>query len=506
LLSLRAKRDNLNALHRDRHVAHAPRDDKSSNLVLKLAPCIVEYLCIMDSELRRLPSVDKLISEERIRQLREIYTHDLIVEVVRQRLEESRLAIMRGISCPSSDEIVDSICSRLQMLAQSSLRPVINASGVILHTNLGRAPLSKEATTAMELIAADFCNLEFDLDSGARGSRNVHIEQPLCQLTGAEAALVVNNNASAVLLALTALAKRKEVIVSRGQAVEIGGGFRIPDVMRQSGAKLVEVGTTNCTYIHDYEQAVSPRAAALLRVHTSNFRVEGFTHSVTLEEMVAFGNEHGLPVLDDLGSGCFLDTTVYGLTPEPMVQQSIALGVGLAFFSGDKLVGGPQAGVIVGKKLLVDKLKRHPLARALRIDKIRLSGLAATLIHYLKGEALEKIPVWHMISMPLDDVERRASLWAQALGDLAQVTEGETMIGGGSLPGSTLSTRLVAISGKGSQRNLAQSLARRLRHNEPAVIGRISGDILLLDPRSAPSEEDDVVLRALRSAVAGLKQ
>jgi L-seryl-tRNA(Ser) seleniumtransferase len=222
--------------------------------------------------------------------------------------------------------------------------------------------------------------------------------------------------------------------------------------------------------------------------------------------MVAFSNEHGLPVFDDLGSGCFLDTTVYGLTPEPMVQQSIALGVGLAFFSGDKLVGGPQAGVIVGKKLLVDKLKRHPLARALRIDKVRLAGLAATLIHYLKGEALEKIPVWRMISMSLDDVERRARLWAQALGDLAQVIEGETMIGGGSLPGSTIPTRLVAIGGKSSQRNLAQSLARRLRHNEPAVIGRISGDIFLLDPRSVSPEEDDVVLRTLSNAVAGLKQ
>ena len=460
----------------------------------------------MENELRRLPSVDRVISEERIRQLREIYPHSLVVDLVRQRLEQGRLAITRGSACPSLDEIVDTICSRLQTLAQSSLRPVINASGVILHTNLGRAPLSKEATTAMKLVAAGYCNLEFDLDSGARGSRNVHIEQLLCQLTGAETALVVNNNASAVLLTLTALAKRKEVIVSRGQAVEIGGGFRIPDVMRQSGAKLVEVGTTNCTYIYDYEQAISPRTAALLCVHASNFRVEGFTHSVTLEEMVALGDKHGLPVFDDLGSGCFLDTTAFGLAPEPMVQHSIALGVGLASFSGDKLVGGPQAGVIVGKKLLVDKLKKHPLARALRIDKIRLAGLAATLVHYLKGEALEKIPVWRMISMPLDEVERRARRWAQALGDLAQVIEGETMVGGGSLPGSTLSTRLVAIGEKGGQRNLAQSLAQRLRHNEPAVIGRIGGDVLLLDPRSVLTEDDDVMLRALSNAVAGLKQ
>jgi L-seryl-tRNA(Ser) seleniumtransferase len=459
----------------------------------------------MENELRRLPSVDKLISEERIGQLREIYAHDLIVDVVRQQLEESRLAIMRGISCPSSDELVDSICSRLQALAQPSMRPVINASGVILHTNLGRAPLSKEATAAMELVAVDYCNLEFDLDSGTRGSRNVHIEQLLCQLTGAEAALVVNNNASAVLLALTALAKRKEVIVSRGQAVEIGGGFRIPDVMRQSGAKLVEVGTTNCTYIDDYEQAISPSTAALLRVHASNFRVEGFVSSVTIEEMTVLGSKRNLPVFDDLGSGCFLDTTVYGLAPEPMVQQSITLGVGLAFFSGDKLVGGPQAGIIVGKSQFVDKLKRHPLVRALRIDKIRLAGLAATLVHYLKGEALGKIPVWRMISMPMDEVERRARLWAQALGDLAQVIEGETMVGGGSLPGSTLSTRLVAVSDKRGRRNLAQSLARGLRRNEPPVIGRINGDVLLLDPRTVLPEGDELVLSALSNAIAGLK-
>jgi L-seryl-tRNA(Ser) seleniumtransferase len=474
--------------------------------VLKLSTGVVEYLCIMENELRRLPSVDKLISEERIRQLREIYAHDLIVDVVRQQLEESRLAIMRGISCPSSEEIVDSICARLQTLAQSSLRPVINASGVILHTNLGRAPLSKEAIVAMELVAAGYCNLEFDLDSGLRGSRNVHIEQLLCHLTGAEAALVVNNNASAVLLALTVLAKRKEVIVSRGQAVEIGGGFRIPDVMRQSGAKLMEVGTTNCTYIYDYEQAISPSTAALLRVHTSNFRVEGFAHSVILEEIAALGKKRALPVFDDLGSGCFLDTTGYGLAPEPMVQQSIALGVDLVFFSGDKLVGGPQAGVIVGKKLFIDKLKRHPLARAIRIDKIRLAGLAATLVHYLKGEALGKIPVWRMISMPMDEIERRAKLWVRALGDLAQVIEGETMIGGGSLPGSTLSTRLVTISDKGGRKSLTQSLARWLRRSEPPVIGRINGDVLLLDPRTVLPEEDEVMLRALSKAIAAFKQ
>jgi L-seryl-tRNA(Ser) seleniumtransferase len=313
---------------------------------------------------------------------------------------------------------------------------------------------------------------------------------------------VVNNNASAVLLGLTALARRREVVVSRGQAVEIGGSFRIPDVMRQSGAKLVEVGTTNCTYIADYEQAITPRTTALMRVHASNFQVVGFTHSVTLEEMVTLGRQYDFPVFDDLGSGCFLDITAFGLDPEPTVQQSVAVDVGLVFFSGDKLVGGPQAGIIVGKKQLIDKLKRHPLARAVRIDKISLAGVAATLIHYLKGEAVEKIPVWRMISASLKEIDRRARMWAEALNDLAQVIDGESMIGGGSLPGSTLPTRLVAVGGgsKGKGKNVAQTLAGKLRRNEDfPVIGRISDNILFLDPRSVLPEEDRIVLGVLRN-------
>ncbi|MBA7679799.1 L-seryl-tRNA(Sec) selenium transferase [subsurface metagenome] len=359
----------------------------------------------------------------------------------------------------------------------------------------------------MDTVAKGYCNLEFDLDSGRRGSRSTHIEQVLCQLTGAEAALVVNNNASAVLLALTALAKKKEVIVSRGQAVEIGGGFRIPDVMRQSGTKLIEVGTTNCTYITDYEQAINPRTAAIMRVHSSNFRLMGFTHFVTLEELVTLGNQNDLPVFDDLGSGCLLDTSRFGLDPEPMVQQSIGLGAGLVCSSGDKLMGGPQAGIIVGRKQFIDRLKKHPLARAVRIDKIRLAGLIATLIHYLKGEAVNKIPVWRMISAPLEEIDQRAGLWAQPLKGLARVVEGETMIGGGSLPGGTLPTRLVAIGGEGKRKhqNIAQALSQRLRSQQVPVIGRISGDVLLLDPRSVLPEEDEVVLQALQSVTADLK-
>jgi L-seryl-tRNA(Ser) seleniumtransferase len=460
----------------------------------------------MESELRRLPSVDKVISDERITRLRVDYPHELIVDVVRRRLEDARLSIKRGRPSPSLDKIVNGILSELKSLFEFSLRRVINATGVILHTNLGRAPLSREAMSAMELVTTGYCNLEFDLDSGSRGSRDVHVEKLLCRLTGAESALVVNNNASAVLLALTVLAKKKEVIVSRGQAVEIGGGFRIPDVMRQSGAKLVEVGTTNCTYIYDYEQAISPKTAALLRVHASNFRVEGFTTSVDIDEIVELGKKHNIPVLDDLGSGCLLDTTSFGLAAEPMVQRSISLGVQLACFSGDKLIGGPQAGVIVGKKELVDRLRKHALARAVRIDKIRLAGLTATLIHYLKGEAVEKIPIWRMISMPLVEIEKRAGLWAQALGDIAEVVDGATMVGGGSLPGSTLPTRLVAIGNEQFNRNMVLSLARALRHNVPPVIGRIANDILLLDPRTVMDGEDDIVLQALKAAISGFKR
>ena len=462
----------------------------------------------MDSQFRQLPSVDRVLSDERIKQLEETYPHILLVNLVRQRLEHDRLSIAIGIPCPSIDEIVESVSAQVYALENPSLLPVINATGVLLHTNLGRAPLSKEATAAMDTVAKGYCNLEYDLDSGMRGSRHTHIEQILCQLSGAEAALVVNNNASAVLLGLTALAKKEEVIVSRSQAVEIGGGFRIPDVMRQSGAKLIEVGTTNCTYAADYEQAINPRTAALMRVHASNFRLMGFTHEVTFEELVAIGRRNNLPVLDDLGSGCFLDTTAFGLDPEPMVQQSVAAGAGLTFFSGDKLVGGPQAGIIVGKKQLVDKLKKHPLARAVRIDKIRLAGLVATLIHYLKDAAVINIPVWRMISATLEEIDQRARLWAQALNGLAQVIEGESMVGGGSLPGGTLPTRLVAISGEGKRKgqSMAQTLARRLRNGEPPVIGRISDNVLLLDPRSVLPEEDEAILQALRDLATSLKQ
>ena len=449
----------------------------------------------MDKSLRNLPSVDKILSDERIHRLEEVYSHDFVLQGVRQYLEEVRRHIAKGVPLPSFDQMVESVCTLVNSLAEPNLRPVINATGVILHTNLGRAPLSREGIVAMEECSRGYTNLEIDLDSGKRGSRQVHVQSLLCKLTGAEAALVVNNNASAVLLALSALVKGKEVIVSRGQAVEIGGGFRIPSVMRQSGAKLVEVGTTNRTYLLDYEEAITSRTAALLRVHSSNFRVVGFTQSVAIEELTQLGERYELLVLDDLGSGCLLDTARFGLDPEPMVQQSIAAGAGLAMFSADKLLGGPQAGIIVGQGSLIAKIQRHPLARAVRIDKVRLAGLAVTLLHYLKGEAETKIPVWRMISMSVGEIEERAQRWCDLLYGAASVVEGESVVGGGSLPGGTIPTRLVAIKGRGRVKDLAD----KLRCELPVVIGRTENNLLLLDPRTVLPEEEEALLSRLRN-------
>lgn len=453
----------------------------------------------MNGEFRKLPGVDQLLAHDLIRQLAASFPHEFVVDLVRAELDETRRRITSGEKCPPIDEIAQGVVGRARGISTPGLRPVINATGVVLHTNLGRAPLSTETIEAMDAAARGYSNLEFDLASGGRGSRQVHVERLICEVTGAEAGMVVNNNAAAVLLGLSAWAKRKEIVVSRGQAVEIGDSFRIPDVMRQSGAKLVEVGTTNCTYARDYEEAITPSTAALLRVHSSNFRVVGFTAEVSVEDLVTVADKHNLPVFDDQGSGCFLDTAAYGLAEEPMVQKSIAAGVALVFFSGDKLVGGPQAGIIAGKKVYVDKLRRHPLARAVRIDKIRLAGLIATFIHYIKGEAEVKIPVWRMIATPVSDIDSRANVWAEATGGLGRVIDGESMVGGGSLPGGTLPTKLVALGPEAKKASpMVLKLASTLRSRETPVIGRIQDNMLLLDPRTVLPENDGAVVQALR--------
>ena len=453
----------------------------------------------MSVSYRRLPSVDRLLSNPDIAELVRSYSREAVLGLVRRHLEEVRNAMANGQHAPEPETLAGDIVARARALWRPSPSPLINATGVILHTNLGRAPLSADAILAMTEAARTYSDLELNLREGVRGSRQAHVEHLLCQLTGAEAALVVNNNASAVLLGLAALAAGGEVIVSRGEAVEIGGGFRIPDVLRQSGAILVEVGTTNRTYVGDYESAITEHTTALLKVHASNFRITGFTHAPTTQELAALGEAHHLPVLYDLGSGCLLDTTRFGLAHEPMAQEAIAEGADLVFFSGDKLLGGPQAGIIVGRRELVQRLGRHPLARAVRMDKMSLAALTATLLHYIKDEAADKVPIWHFLSFSEEELKKRASQWKKAMSPRAaavEVKKSLSTIGGGSLPGETLPTWVLAISSDD-----VEGLARRLREHRPPVIGRIEEDRLLLDPRTVMPEEEEALMAAVQEGM-----
>lgn len=455
----------------------------------------------VQQELRNLPSVDRLLQHPRLAPLVERRGHDLTVDAIQQALDAAREEIRAGAACPPIDVLAGRAEQRLEAGLRPTLRPAINATGVVIHTNLGRAPLSAAARAAMDAVALGYSNLEYDLEAGQRGSRYVHAEGLLCRLTGAEAALVVNNNASAVLLILMALARGREVILSRGQLVEIGGGFRIPDVMRQSGADLVEVGTTNRTYLRDYETAITQRTAALMRVHRSNFRLMGFTYEPGLADMVDLARQHDLPLFDDLGSGTLLDTTPYGLAHEPTMQESVAAGASLVSCSGDKLLGGPQAGIILGRADLIARLKRFPLTRALRVDKTTLAGLQATLLHYLLGEAPEEVPVWRMISLDAARIEERARRWLGELGERglqAAILPGRSTVGGGSLPGETLPTHLVALDV-----DAPDEIAGCLRAGEPPVIARIENDRLVLDPRTVLPEQEALLWDLVAEAAAG---
>ncbi len=426
------------------------------------------------------------------------YSHDLTIAALRQALDAARQAIFAGESAASHDELVSQAAKILDGQLRLTLRPVINASGVIIHTNLGRALLSPAARAAMDQVARSYSNLEYDLEAGQRGSRYVHAEELLCRLTAAEAALVVNNNAGAVLLTLSALTRGREVIISRGQLVEIGGGFRIPDVMKQSGAILVEVGTTNRTHLRDYEAAITDRTAMLLRAHRSNFRMTGFVTDPTLAEMAGLAHSRGLLVGNDLGSGTLLDTADYGFSHEPTIQESLTAMADIVSCSGDKLLGGPQAGIILGRADLIAQLRRFPLTRALRVDKTTLAGLQATLLHYVKGEAIREVPVWRMIATPREALAARAEAWAgrlAAAGLQPKVINGRSTVGGGSLPGETLPTRLVALQEPSPER-----LASSLRHADPPVITRIEDERLVLDPRTVQPEEEDTLLEIVIAA------
>jgi L-seryl-tRNA(Ser) seleniumtransferase len=472
-------------------------------------PAADALVAARQARLRALPAVDEVV---RALDVRSPVPRARVVDAVRAVLAERRRMVL---AAASTDELaavgldVPALLPRVRAVLGAAtawrLDRVINATGVILHTNLGRAPLGPPAIERLRVVAARYSNLELDVRTKERGSRYSHVDALLCRLSGAEASLVVNNNAAAVLLALESLGRGREVVVSRGELIEIGGAFRIPDIMVRSGARLVEVGTTNRTRLEDYAAAITPETALLLKVHPSNYRVVGFTEGVTTAELAGLGRERGLPVLEDLGSGCFLDLRPWGLPREPTVPETVAAGADVVTFSGDKLLGGPQAGILVGRRTLVERLRRNPLNRALRIDKLTLAALEATLRAYEDpAAAVREIPTLRMLSEPAAAVRRRAGRVFRGVPPAIRDILGLTVVadvsevGGGALPLATLATAVLAL---GTTARPPEALDARLREGQPPVIGRIAGDRLLLDCRTVMDDEVPLLAAALQALV-----
>ena len=456
--------------------------------------------------LRQLPAISAVLSDPEIAPLLAQLHVDVVTGVAQRVVDGVRARILAGADGATASDVILGVSRELRLLLSPKLHTVINGTGVIIHTNLGRAPVSAAAAAAMAEVAAHYTPLELEIESGKRGGRMAEISRLLGTLAGAEAALVVNNNAAAVLLVLSALCFQREVILSRSQAVEIGGGFRIPDVLAQSGARLVEVGTTNRTYPRDYDAAITQDTAALLMVHWSNFRIIGFTAQPGIEDLAELAHRRGLVLIEDLGSGSLLETADYGLAHEPTVGESLTAGVDIVCFSGDKLLGGPQAGIIAGRAELVARIARHPLARAVRADKTALAGVAATLRDYLRGDAAQVIPVWRMISAPLGQLEARCRAWREELRGVAEteVVSSSSAVGGGSLPGETFESRALAIDEAEAQRHgrTLDTLARRLRGGTPALMPHVEEGRLLIDARTVLPDQDAGVVTALRRALA----
>lgn len=464
--------------------------------------------------LRELPSVDELVESPALAEARAAHDRELIVAVAREVIEGLRRRILTDEGDPltgaqqmsAGDLAVERVAAlvRAELVAvlRPSLRPAINATGIILHTGLGRALLPEAAVAAIHEVARGYSTLAVDLQTGERGSRDEHVAALICRLTGAEAATVAGNNAAATMVVLSTLAAGREVIVSRGQLVEIGGSFRMPDVMAASGAIMREVGTTNKTHLRDYEAAIGEHTGAILRVHQSNYRIVGFFSEPPLTDLVGLARRHGLPVIDDLGSGALVDLGRYGLEREPMVRESIATGADVACFSADKLIGGPQAGIIVGTRDAIARIKRNPLARAFRVGKLTIAGLEATLRLFLDPARLEQThPTYRMLATTVDELDARAQVLAgQLAGVAADVTviDGHSQVGSGSVPAEELPTRLVALRPAAIS---ADELARRLRRGEPAIFARIQHDAVLLDPRTIQPSEDAVVVSAIAAAL-----
>jgi L-seryl-tRNA(Ser) seleniumtransferase len=464
--------------------------------------------------LRSIPSVEEVLQSDLLKERLELAARAEVISAVRTAIALVRESIIRSDAVGlttihrNRSRWIRRIVEESERFLQPSLRPLINATGVIIHTNLGRSLLADDALEAIYNIASRYSNLEYDRSTGQRGSRYVHVEGLLCRLTGAEAATVVNNNAGAVLIALNTLARGKEVVVSRGELVEIGGSFRMPEVMAHSGARLVEVGTTNKTHVSDYQNAISSETGLLLKVHPSNFRILGFTEEVSLEAMVALGRQHGIPVMHDLGSGCLLDLADVGLEPEPTVQQALGTGVDLVTFSGDKLLGGPQAGLILGKREFVERIRKNPLNRALRIDKLTLAALEATLrLYWDPSKALIRIPTLQMMSSRENSIRRRARRLARRIskevpsGVRIQVRPDSSQVGGGSFPLLQLPTWVVGIQ---INHVPASRLNGALREAEPPVIVRIQKEEVLLDLRTVRDEEIPLLARTVVQVVPNL--
>jgi L-seryl-tRNA(Ser) seleniumtransferase len=447
----------------------------------------------LNQKLRALPGVDALLNTDSAATLDEIYGRDQVVQALRDALQAAREAIREGAPAPEGMAIIDRAAALLHHRSAPTLRPVINATGVIIHTNLGRAPLSARALQAIRDAGEGYSTLEYDLEPGTRGKRDHHAERVVCDVTGAEAALVVNNNAAAVMLVLMAFAQGQEALISRGQLVQIGGGFRVPDVMVQSGAVLAEVGTTNRTSLADYANAITEQSAVIMLAHSSNFKMIGFTEEPALADLAALAHDHNLLMINDLGSGALLDTAAFGLAHEPTVQEALAAGCDLVCFSGDKLLGGTQAGIIVGRADLVAALKKHPFARAVRLDKLGLAGLVATLDSYRRGAALAEIPVWQMISAPAEAIKRRARRWQRRIG-AGRVAASESTVGGGSLPGETLPTFVLALDVPKPDR-----FAAALRAEPLPVIARIAEDRVLLDPRTVLPQQEAALITSVKT-------
>jgi L-seryl-tRNA(Ser) seleniumtransferase len=444
--------------------------------------------------LQTLPSIEHLLRTEKVQDLITVYGRPLTLDALQTALEEIRdhLKQVPTKAAPDNEIIISTAQSLLTVWVKPTLQPIINATGVILHTNLGRAPLSKATIKAMAEASESYSNLEFDLISGKRGSRLTHAVSVLKKLLGIEYAMVVNNNASAVLLILSALSPRKRVVIARSQLVEIGGGFRIPDVMKLSGSKLVEIGTTNKVRLSDYEQELDS-AGLIMIVHRSNFKMIGFTEEPDLNDIVDLAHKKGVIVVVDLGSGALIDTSPFGLTHEPTVQETLLTGADIICFSGDKLLGGPQAGIIIGREELFVKIKKHPLARVVRADKTCLAGITATLMHYLKNEAVQEIPIWKMISMPVDIVKARAEKWARELGT-GIVSENDAVVGGGSLPEESLPSFTLNLT----VRNPDQFL-KKLREQDPPIVARTENNKIIFDPRTVLPEQDHELVNILQS-------